>query len=508
MPPELETLLDRIELQAPDSIEVRRLRQAVRARLLDETVAETRIDRYVVRERLGVGGMGVVYAARDAELDRDVAIKLVRNAQGPEHAADQQRLLREARALAQLSHPNVVAIYDVGLHRDRVFIAMELVRGATLRRHLAEHVRPWQEIVLAFAQAGTGLAAAHACGLVHRDFKPDNVLVGDDGRVRVVDFGLAQSDGSMVSTAPGSEDSPASPVLTATGQVVGTPAYMAPEQFAGEPADAATDQFSFCVAFWEALFGERPFPGSTSTELRLAIALGRIVTPAHPERAPQWLRAALVRGLATEPHMRWPSMHALLSACARRPSRLRHWKLVLGIATTAIVTAIAVRSAVAVARAHGCVTAAAEIDTLWPDGSAATIAAAFDAGGVIGAETSATKLDAALSAWRESWRGVSERSCVAHRVDRTLDSAQWRRREACLQEQRERLATLTEGLLKPERELVHRALQVAYDLPGNSTCEDDVLLAVRAAALGAASTPELVAELRRQLARAELLAST
>src|SRR3954468_8020130 len=213
----------------------------------------TAIGRYTVLERIGAGGMGVVYAVLDPELDRKVAVKLLRAGEGSasRRAELEYRLVGEARAMAQLAHPNVVTVFEIGRFGDQLFLAMEFVEGHTLRDWLAEKPRSWREIVEVFAAAGEGLATVHAAGLVHRDFKPTNVLVGRDGRPRVTDFGLVQ-DGS-----PG----------TARGAIAGTPYYMSPEQFRGEPADARSDQFSFCVALFAALHGVRPFEADALGDL-------------------------------------------------------------------------------------------------------------------------------------------------------------------------------------------------------------------------------------------------
>jgi serine/threonine protein kinase/tetratricopeptide (TPR) repeat protein len=245
----------------------------------------TAIRRYVVLDPIGAGAMGVVYAAYDRDLDRRVALKLVRD---PQRGSARQRLLREAQALAQLSHPNVVTVFDVGTFGDQVFVAMELVAGQTLRSWLAAAPRGQREVVEVYRRAGEGLAAAHAAGIIHRDFKPDNALIDERGRVRVADFGLALiergADSARSSRDRGrgdrgraepDRDDPADaaepsgdgdthlgapPGLTAAGVVLGTPAYMAPEQRAGfAPVDARADQFSFCVALHEALVGHRPF---------------------------------------------------------------------------------------------------------------------------------------------------------------------------------------------------------------------------------------------------------
>ncbi|MFY0533529.1 serine/threonine-protein kinase [Nannocystis pusilla] len=237
-----------------------------------------RLGRYVVMSLLGAGGMGVVYAAHDPELGRPVALKLLRpHPAGPRRELE-DRLRREAQAMARLSHPNVAAVHDVGQIGGRIFIAMELIRGQTLAAWLRAAPRARRDVLARFLLAGRGLAAAHAAGLVHRDFKPENVLVGDDGQVRVVDFGLARASGDeplsiTAQSGPGSEQLAD---LTATGAVLGTPIYMAPEQHEGRPAEARSDQFSFCVALYTALYGQRPFAGDTVESLALAVRDGRL----------------------------------------------------------------------------------------------------------------------------------------------------------------------------------------------------------------------------------------
>jgi serine/threonine protein kinase len=277
----------------------------------------TRVSRYVIQELIGVGAIGAVYAARDPELHRMVALKVLRTgaAIGAPAGDLRARLLREARAMAQLSHPNVVVVHDAGTHQDGVFLAMELVAGTTLRRWLGEERRSLDEIVGVFRAAGEGLAAAHRSGLVHRDFKPENVLVGIDGRVRVTDFGLARPTGDELT---GSHRAIGGgwmqTVVTRTGIVAGTPAYMSPEQFTGESPDPRSDQFSFCVALYEAVVGERPFTGSTLDEVADAIVHGRLASPPPGVTLPPGLRAAVLRGLRVRREDRHPSMEALLGA--------------------------------------------------------------------------------------------------------------------------------------------------------------------------------------------------
>src|SRR5713226_4366130 len=301
------------------------------------------LGRYVVTEKLGGGGMGVVYAAHDPELDRKVAIKLMLPLLSDSGSASEgrARLLREAQAMARLSHPNVIAVHDVGTFGEQVFIAMEYVEGSTLSQWFAERKRTWHEVLSIFKQAGRGLAAAHAAGIVHRDFKPDNVLVGDDGRVRVLDFGLARAAEATDGAAPevpdaqvsaGKRESAGSGMLgvavTELGKLMGTPAYMAPEQLKGQLGDARTDQFSFCVALYQALYGELPFSGESV--LALLDEIKRRGTKQAPEsvRVPSRLRKVLLRGLSPAREDRYESMDALLHELTRRPPEI--WRRSLG----------------------------------------------------------------------------------------------------------------------------------------------------------------------------------
>jgi serine/threonine protein kinase len=219
-----------------------------------ELAPGTRAGRFIIEGRLGEGGMGVVYAARDPHLGRKVAVKVLRGAD----RAGNARLLREAQAMARLAHPNVVVVFDSGVLDDRLFVAMELVDGERLDRWLTAHRPGWRAAIDLFIQAGRGLAAAHAAGIVHRDFKPANVLVGGDGRARVLDFGLARDESAPAEPPPAGEPPAEAPGVTATGAVLGTPAYMAPEQRRGERASARADQYSFCVGLYESLYGVHP----------------------------------------------------------------------------------------------------------------------------------------------------------------------------------------------------------------------------------------------------------
>ncbi len=280
------------------------------------------IGRYVVNARLGEGGMGVVYAARDPSLDRNVAVKLLHADLPSDGGSPGGRLMREAQAMARLSHPNVVAVHDIGTYENRLFMAMEMIEGQTLRHWLAERPRPWTEIVGVFLQAGRGLVAAHRVQLVHRDFKPENVLVGSDGRVCVTDFGLARfvAPTAMTERAGLTHSAPLSANLmfTSTGYQIGTPAYMAPEQFSGDATDDRTDQFSFCVALYEALYGQRPFEGDSVETLSLQVCAG-VPRPPPESQVPPAIHAAVVRGLNVAPADRFHSMNDLLAALTLDP---------------------------------------------------------------------------------------------------------------------------------------------------------------------------------------------
>jgi serine/threonine-protein kinase len=305
------------------------------------------VGRYTVLGPLGGGGMGIVYAAHDPELDRKVAIKLVRpDASGGVLSNDRRaRLLREAQAMARLSHPNVIGVYDVGSYEDQVFVAMEYVEGSTLTEWLgAKKKRSWREVLSTFIQSGRGLAAAHAASIVHRDFKPDNVFVGKDGRVRVLDFGLARAaasdnEAAVIASCGVHVEKPSSPTpspgsmlgisMSRSGVLHGTPTYMAPEQFQGLPADGRTDQFSFCVALYEALYGDLPFRGDSVDVLVTEILQGNVKAPARGV-APSWLLQTLLRGLRPDPATRYPSMDSLLDQLERKATSSR--AVLLGVA--------------------------------------------------------------------------------------------------------------------------------------------------------------------------------
>lgn len=317
--------------------------ERIRQQLNHTGNAPPRVGRFFIQREIGAGGMGAVFAGLDPELDRRVAVKLVQHDAASPRA--RLRLRREAQALAQLSHPNVVPVFEVGEHEGHTFVAMELVVGSHLADWLDETPRPWKTILEVFAQAGEGLAAAHEAGLVHRDFKPHNVLVGADGRVRVVDFGLATDDSEPSTTVEWEDDSSGvTASLTRTGELLGTPAYMAPEQFAGHPVGPACDQFAFCVALFQALTSERPFDGKTVTSLASNV-LRLPPKPLPPGPYPAALEPLLARGLARRSDERHRDMRRLLDALGRiindRPKPRSKLTLALGVATAGLAGALA-----------------------------------------------------------------------------------------------------------------------------------------------------------------------
>jgi len=553
----------------------------------EELARGSAIGRYIVLGLVGRGGMGDVYAAYDPELDRKIAVKLLRTKSRAGQGATEgrTRLLREAQAIAKLSHGNVVVVYDVGTFQDAVFIAMEFIEGDTVRYWLNAESRDWRDVMRVFVAAGRGLAAAHEAGIVHRDFKPDNVMVGQDGKVRVMDFGLArqQSDttavdadlrrggdgappyvnsamevargslGSLSSSAlgvsvaspttattappPPAPPTPAPPAasadaaalaaaaasepdavdenatrvlstsrsstprpgrpvttesfasarraldaeLTQTGAMLGTPAYMAPEQFASRPGDARTDQFSFCVALYESLYGERPFDGKNLMKLIAAVTTGTVREPPAGTKVPAWVRKVLVRGLRPAADQRYPSMTELLDALERDPSvARRRWGM--GVAASLVVATIAFGASRSLgARQSPCEGGAAKLAGIWEPGSGpsprkSAIRAAFRATGKSYAERTFATVRRVLDRYAADWTATYTDACEATSVRGEQSAEALDLRMSCLQGRLVSMKALTDLFSRADGEVVEKAPNATQALGSLDRCNDLMLL--------------------------------
>jgi tetratricopeptide (TPR) repeat protein len=433
------------------------------------------VDRYVVLDLAGAGAMGMVLVAYDPELDRKVAIKLLKF----DGSLARARLQREAQALAKLDHRNVVAVYDVGTHDGQLFMAMEFVQGKTLGRWMAEAGRgrphPWREVSRVFAEAGRGLAAAHAAAFVHRDFKPENVMMGDDGRVRVMDFGLARTtslaeEPDESSTTGASASHRVTPeTMTRTGAVMGTPAYMSLEQFEGKPADARSDQFSFCVALYEALYGARPFVDSTLAELIESLGRARIKPPPPGTDVPAWLRRVILRGLAAAPDDRWPSMQALLDALADDPS-IRRRKWMAGALAFALLAGVTTAGVLAANRDEQmCQNLDHKLDGVWDDERRVALEAAMLETGLSYAPGTWTRVEAQVDAWTGAWVEARIETCEATQRGEQ-SSALLDTRMACLDRQLTHLQATLDVLARADPTAIENASEAVEKLPALDRC--------------------------------------
>lgn len=457
------------------------------------------VGRYVVREVLGRGSMGTVYRAEDPRLDRAVALKVIEVGahDPPARMLAQQRGLREAMAMAQLSHPNVLPVYDVGEYDGQVYLTMELVEGQTLREWLEQGVRSPDECLGVFIAAGRGLAAAHAAGLVHRDFKPDNVLVGDDGRVRVMDFGLVFADAEAVAEELARDPSISmlssiEERLTETHSVMGTPAYMSGEQFRGGPIGPAADQFAFCVALFEALYGVRPFAGDTLSELAKNVGRGCMV-PVDRGVVPLRLGRVIRRGLAARPEERHPSMATLvrrLESSRRRSGRVAGLLAVLmvgvGLGATGLVSG---RSGPRTARCD------AIPSTSWLDRRGA-VERRFGGLELGYARTSFDRIAPRLDRYAERWTQAYARACDAGQAGDRAAPAVMR----CLERRRVQLDALVATLERADAAVAEHAVEAVEALDSVDECDR----AVRTEAPPPpASLAGQVARVREELAEIE-----
>jgi serine/threonine protein kinase/tetratricopeptide (TPR) repeat protein len=529
----------------PDSrqLEQEHARTQVSEKLFGATLQPVKIDRFVLLDRVGRGSMGVVYSAYDPQLDRRVAVKLLVPERLGSSRSARDRLLREAQGLARLAHPNVVAIHDVGVFDDQVYIVMEFVLGQNLRAWREAGSRSWRDILAVYAQAGRGLAAAHAAGLVHRDFKPENALMGEDGRVRVLDFGLVRgryddrasdervSDDGPGGEHPGSAEPGGQPVdrastievgagppmlvgaevlradldqpMTATGTLMGTPAYMPPEQLTGARAGPASDQFSFCVALYEALYGQRPFAGNTLRELRDNLLAGRIREAPRSTRVPGWVLPIVRRGLAVDPDERHPSMAALLAALGRDPVRGRLW-----VTAATALAALALVWTNFYSRAQSpviapCSGADQEIADTWNSERREAVRTAIMGTGHAYAGEAWLHIDQALQSYAHAWADMHTDACRAHlrghQSGETLD-----RRMLCLQDRKAHLAEAV-AVLGETAQSPASGVTVARGLPPIAHCADIEALTAQVPPPDDPRVARRVDALRERMRRSEAL---
>jgi eukaryotic-like serine/threonine-protein kinase len=479
---------------APDvSAEIARARHEPDEALPPGTV----VGRFIVHRTLGKGGAGIVYAAHDPELDRTIALKVLRGEPvvRPEARA---RFLREAQALARLSHPNVISVYDVGAADGHTFIAMEYIHGQTFADWVAAADRSWSEVLVILLKAGRGLAAAHAAELIHRDFKPTNLLVAADGRVVVTDFGLARSvaeavgDSAHASAAVGLRSNALAEPITHTGAVQGTPGYVAPEQWAGQPADARADQFSYCVTLYEALFREHPFrrlPSPLATTVAAWAVTGPVQEPLEADSlwhapgdlrgVPAWLQQAVRRGLSREPADRHATMDSLLTALNREPiRRRRRTRLAFAAMTLAIIGAglAATFAAATDPEVEVCTGAGERVSSIWNPGVAGQVRAAFVSTARPHAQSSAGRLAERLDAYTREWAAMHRSTCLATaRGEQSPDLLD--RRMECLERQLDRVGSLLDMFIhRVDGKLVGDAIQLVGDLEPVAACANSAAL--------------------------------
>jgi len=511
----------------------------LKARLLSGTGA--RVGRFLVQRHLDEGGMGLIFRALDEELGRPVALKILR-AQQTEGSVGRARLIREAQALAKLSHPNVVTVYEVGEWEGHVFVAMELIEGRTLRGWLKLKRWGWREVIGVFSQAARGLAAAHKAGIVHRDFKLSNALVGLDGRVRVLDFGLALASESLAtdqdllaglrpSGSPSSPSASGSPSLsnlsspsgssgssgsssstdstasiggggsssllgtslTIAGTISGTPAYMAPEQLGGGEIDARADQYAFCIALYEGLYRRRPFRGKTIDDRRRELAKG--VEPSFPSnvRVPGWLRKILRRGLAVDPDERYPTMDALIADLEKDPTRRRRWVLGGSVAAVLLLGGGYLIARQEAALTDPCGELSAEIGEVWNDEHRQALGDAIAATGLGYAGATWERLEPRLDAYAADWSRGRIEACQSHQSG-AHDADLYGLEVRCLARRRSAFRVLIGTLEEADADVLGRAIQAAEGLPTIATCGD---VGVLTSEVEPPEDPEVAAEVER-----------
>jgi tetratricopeptide (TPR) repeat protein len=466
--------------------------------------------RYVLLTRLGAGGAGLVYSAYDPELDRKVAIKLLRAGEDGEldTSHGRARLLREAQAMARLKHPNILPVYDVGTLEhplgSRVFMAMELVEGGTLRAWLKEH-RSRREILDVMTACGRGLAAAHAAGMVHRDFKPGNVLVDRDGGVFVTDFGLVRAAGpSEPARRDSSPPSSLADPLTAIGSVLGTPGYMAPEQYRAQTLDARTDQFSFCLTLCEALCGKRLVVGHTMRELEASTISVDFAAALREAKVPGWLARVVLRGLARDREARYPRMEALLADLRRDPTR-RTRRIIIGAVTAAIVFGATGFTVHRLRERPAQLCGGAEIQLVdsWDPPTRERVRAAFER---VGASAQFGAVASALDKYAHDFSAQHREACEATRVRGEQPDNVLALRMSCLDTRRKELGALSSLLSNADVATAMNAVELSSKLTSIRSCGDIAALTARVPPPADPVTRGIVDSLRAKVAEAKVLA--
>jgi len=456
--------------------------------------------------------MGVVYAAYDPKLDRRVALKVLRARDRGDDSA-RARLLREARAIARLSHPNVVSVYDVGLLKNGIYFSMEYVPGRTLSRWLADEKPDWPQVVEVMLQAGRGLAAAHASGLVHRDFKPANVIVGEDGRVRVLDFGLARTTEAHEPNAEESSELEHTPELTREeyssqtpvtrdGMVVGTPVYMSPEQYRNQ-ADERSDQYSFCVALYEGLYRVRPFSSRNRRVVRQLTLRGKFDAPPADAKVPARYQTIIERGMSLAPEDRYPSMNALLAALGRR--RRNVWRIAAVAGVAAAVAGALVVNSVDRGAAQVCQLANDKLAGVWDEARKTKVRSAFTATRVAYQDTAFTTTAAALDRYSADWLAMHRETCLATEVRHEQSAQLLDLRMMCLHQRLDELRALTRQLASADARGVEKAVQASGALGSLSRCADARTLTAQVTPPHDPKVRTRIADARKQIAEASAL---
>jgi hypothetical protein len=490
----------------------------LQAKLFGRAQRTVMVGRYVILDRLGAGGGGTVYRAHDPQTNRPIAIKLLVS-EGRVNSA-RSRLVREAQSLAKLRHPNVVEFLDVGtfdpsildgdVPADRrqengVFLAMEFVEGFNLAQWMEAFPRTWRQVLDIMIAAGRGLAYAHARGFVHRDFKPTNVLVGKDSRVRVADFGLARVTRELTAPMPGmSVRIPGETSvhalhlsLTKPGTVIGTPAYMAPEQHLSSRADARSDQFSFCLTLYELLYGQSPFQGATPGKILEGKLRGVLGPPPRDTKVPAAVHRAIVKGLAPDPMDRHPSMDALLEALTSPHGERR----LLAIVVASVATLVAVGGVATYFAPAWFPDACADIPEhagAWNEAAADRTHAAAAALSLGFGETTFVHVRRELDRWSFAWAATRTEACAS-----SADELEARR--SCLDAAERRVAAMLDLLARPSPAMLEHAIAAAWALPDPGRCLSPAVARATALDPGGLERPDIGA-LRSEVARAETLA--